>query len=343
MPVRFSESVVITRAIVRTAVRAGADEAQLLAAASLDPLVMTDADGRVPAWTNKVLIEEAVRLTGDDALGVHAGEWLQPDPSNLFWFIFVNCANLGEGAEKVQSYYRLLSDAVWPLLEVDEREARCVMGTVIAVPVWPRHLTECCLSIWTSMMFKLVGGRFPLREVRMQHPRPEDVSVHEGFFRCPLRFDQPRNEIAFDWEMLELPNSQADPHLGEALRRFAELKLHDVGPRDVFLDGVRRVLAEALHGGDSSLAAVSARMGMSARTLQRRLEEREVNYRELVDTLRRELAGSYLRDPAVSISELAFMMGFGDLTAFYRAFRRWYNTTPAGYRRTALELAAADD
>jgi AraC-like DNA-binding protein len=340
MPVRFTESVVITRAIVRTAVRAGADRDALLRAAGLDVAVMTDPDGRVPAWSNKLLMDEAVRLTGQDALGILAGEWLEPDPSNLFWYIFLNCADLGEGSEKVQSYYRLLSDAVWPVLEVDGEEARVVVGTVIAVPEWPRYLAECCLSIWAAMMFKLVGRRIPFREVRFQHHRPADIAAHERFFRCPLRFAQPRNELVLEPALLKLPNIQADPYLGEVLRRYAELKLGRPAGEDRFLESLRRALTEALHGGDTHLAAVARRMGLGTRTLQRRLSMRNISYKALVDALRREFAGSYLRNPDVSISELAYMLGYGDIKAFYRAFRRWHDTTPAQFRRELIEAAA---
>src|SRR5215813_13432040 len=97
---------------------------------------------------------------------------------------------------------------------------------------------------------------------------------------------------------------------------------------------VRQVLLESLRGGDPGLSAISIRLGLSPRTLQRKLNEESTSHQELLDELRRDLSTKYLSEPDISIAEAAFLLGFSGPHAFHRAFCRWTGTTPGEFQRS---------
>ena len=102
---------------------------------------------------------------------------------------------------------------------------------------------------------------------------------------------------------------------------------------DSLLASVRRATAETMRAGDLKLARVAKQMAMSARTLQRQLKERGVDFKQLTDATRRRFAVNYLKDQKNTLTEVAFLLGYSELSAFNRAFKRWTGSTPLDYRR----------
>jgi AraC-like DNA-binding protein len=117
------------------------------------------------------------------------------------------------------------------------------------------------------------------------------------------------------------------------LNRHAAELLEKLPQENGIVDGVRRALAESLRGGDASISAVSKRLGMSARTLQRKLSDLGTSHQELLDDMRRDLSRKYLQESGMAICEVAFLLGFSDTSVFHRAFRRWTGETPGEYQK----------
>jgi AraC-like DNA-binding protein len=169
-------------------------------------------------------------------------------------------------------------------------------------------------------------------EVRFRHPAPADVTAHRAFFGAPVSFGCELDELAFTLEQLALPLPKADLQLGEYLRRTASDALSARGSQEDLESKLRELLARDLQSGVCDVRAVARRLATSERTLRRRLEEKGLTFRDVLDATRRDLAKGYLRDRRIPLSEVTFMLGFSEPSAFHRAFRRWTGMTARAWR-----------
>jgi AraC-like DNA-binding protein len=116
------------------------------------------------------------------------------------------------------------------------------------------------------------------------------------------------------------------------LDRHAEELLEKFPPRDSLTDQVRSIIANEFRGGDPSLEHVADQLGLTPRTLQRKLQELNTSHNELVDQMRCQLAMRYLREHNMAICEVAYLLGFSESSSFHRAFKRWTGVTPKEFR-----------
>src|SRR5262249_2085518 len=149
-------------------------------------------------------------------------------------------------------------------------------------------------------------------EVRFKHPAPGDTSEHARFFRAPVRFSAETNELVCDPAVLALPIVKADSGLRTVLERHAEDLLAKYPRPDLLVESVRSLIRKELNGGNPSLERVSNQLGLSARTLQRRLREHGTSYHGLLDQMRRDLAVRYVKQPDLAICEMAYLLGFSE-------------------------------
>ena len=199
-----------------------------------------------------------------------------------------------------------------------------------------RHDCEMTLAIAVSFARRVTGVDWTPREVSFRHSRPQSVAEHERIFRSPVRFGRPSNELIFDSSLLALPMAKADAGLCAILDRHARELLAKSPRRGGLAERVRRLLGEALNGGDPRQEAVSQKLGISVRTLQRRLSEEGTSHQDLLDEVRSELSRRYLQESKLAICEVAYILGFSEPSAFHRAFRRWTGVTPKEFRRAQV-------
>jgi AraC-like DNA-binding protein len=127
----------------------------------------------------------------------------------------------------------------------------------------------------------------------------------------------------------------ADERLYPIITRYLEQVLREMPPEDTALASVRRAIVETMRDGEPTLEQVGRRLAVTPRTLQRRLRDCGVTFKAAVDDTRRRSAVSYLRDPKHTFTEIAYLLGYSEVSAFNRAFRRWTGSTPSRYRRSA--------
>jgi AraC-like DNA-binding protein len=184
----------------------------------------------------------------------------------------------------------------------------------------------------------------PVREARFRHAAPRDVSPHRQHFGPSARlvFAASDNAVCFDARLLDTPAPGYEPGLLALFDAAAQGELDRLAGGPV-TRRLREVLAEALAAGHGDIGRVARRMGTSARTLQRRLEEEGHDYTALREELREELARSWLGQPHLSLDEIALMLGYSDATAFGRAFRRWTGRPPGEWRTAAARGLASPE
>jgi len=177
---------------------------------------------------------------------------------------------------------------------------------------------------------------FSLVPVLFSHEEPEDLSAQEAHFRCPVHYGADRDGLEISNDRLRAGNRLGDARISEFFDAHLEQELVDYSGDERLDERVRNQVAQSLSEGVPKISEISARMGMSSRTLQRRLSAQGHVYQDLVDAARRELAEKLLRQTEFSLAEIAFLTGYAEQSTFSRAFKRWYGHTPASYRRAML-------
>jgi AraC-like DNA-binding protein len=323
---------------IADAVRAsGVAPEELYAAVGFDPSLLADPDKRIPYRQVVRMYEQAARLTNDENFGLHLGERTSLKVFDVLSYVLINSPTLGEAMRRVVRYHPIWNDGAAFTFEREGESARIrydYFGVAAAECRQDCELTVCMILRAGQI---LTGVEWTPAEASFRHAAPRDASEHRRIFRCPVNFSRPSNEVVLDASLLALPVAEADPALCAVLERHAEELLARTPRRAGLAGEVRRILSEALRGGDPGVEAVARRLGMSARTLQRKLREEGTSHQELLEEMRRDLSERYLRELRMAICEVAYLLGFSEPSAFHRAFRRWTGTTPARFRRMRVE------
>jgi AraC-like DNA-binding protein len=327
--VQSTSSVTLLRALARAldGVRPGRS-ADLLAALDTAPAALDDPDRRVPYATILRAWELAAELSGDPDFGLHAGELAPLGTFDVLDYVTASCRTLGEAFEALARFQRILHDAVQITVEPAGEVTRVRHGVLGRPAGIPRHAAEGVLATWAVRARTLVGGPLRLLEVGFQHPRPERTAEHRRIFDCAVRFSAPRTEMVLLASVMDLPLRTADPALAAIMRRHASASLERLPAAAATSTAVRQVLAAGMETGDVGLPRVARSMGVSPRTLQRALAAEGTTLAGILDELRREMAASHVAAGGLSLTEIAFLLGFSEVSAFHRAYRRWTGHAP---------------
>jgi AraC-like DNA-binding protein len=196
----------------------------------------------------------------------------------------------------------------------------------------PRHVSEALLSSYVHIFRHITEGNLNLVEVRFKHARPENTAQHERFFHAPLLFEQPANELVISKDILELPIFLANPGLLKPLEQIAQKFIDNLYLSDTLSDRVTRLLSKLLaRGKRTNIETIATNLAMSVRNMQIKLKEEGTSYQRILDSVRKEIALSYLNEEDVTICDIAFLLGFSEQNAFNHAFKRWTGGSPKHY------------
>lgn len=319
--------------IARAAAAHGVTAESLYRAVGLNPSVLNDPDERIPFAQIVSLYEKAASLTGDDAFGLHIGEHVDPKAFDVLGYSVINSPTFGEALDRVVRYNFTWTNGSCFVVEKTSKVTRVVYTYLDESITERRQDAEMTLAAIVVLGRRVTDTDWSPNEVSFQHARPRDTSEHERIFRCPIRFGAPANEFLFDSSHLRLAIVKADPGLCAVLDRHAEELLTRYPREDTLIERSRTIIKSELNGGDASLERVSEQLGMSGRTLQRKLHDHGTSHQELLDQMRKDLAMRYLREPEMAICEVAYLLGFSESSALHRAFKRWTGMTPSEFRR----------
>ena len=276
--------------------------------------------------------EAAVRSSGRRDLPMRAATALAPDSFGVVGFACILSPTVGEAFARLMRLYGLLiAGAHWSLEPQGER-----LGLVFELDA-PPSLGACCtieyvLAEEVHFTRLLASGPIELLEATFPHGPPADETSYRELFRCPLFWNRERASLVVHRSVFALRHSKADPHLLSYFDRQANLLLARRKSDKDTSARVRRLLVDALADGPPSADLVAKQLGVSPRSLRRRLADEGTSFHSLVEDTRNALAQQYLSDPKLTVSEIAFLVGFSALSPFQRAFRRWTNLTPREYR-----------
>ena len=310
------------------------DTEPLLRPFELSERDVEDPDRRVPQDVVTDLWDRAVSLSGDPSFGLRALRSLSPARRSLAEYLLLNSPSLGAMIERGIRFERLWQEG---------REASLSVQGELAILEWSarpglrfsRALSEFAVAM-VVLLARAATGRQLSGEVRFLHPAPPELRPYDELFSGKVTFSAGTQALLFPAELLGTPLRKADPALLSVLEAHAREMLERLPLARSFAQSVRQAVLTSLVNEGAPLERVSEKLGLSSRTLRRRLADEGLSYQELVDELRAELALRYLADPAISVTEVAFLLGFSDGAAFSKAFRRWTGESPSTVRKRAI-------
>lgn len=226
-------------------------------------------------------------------------------------------------------HFAMVASDTWlELHEQDGAQAVQVRGTAQV----HADALEFTLAMLMSRLRYITDGQLSLLRVSLPIPKPGEDPVRERLWNTPLIYNFPSAEILIDADTWNRAATKADPYLHATLKRMADqLQISHAG--DTTLERALRVrLRAALAQGNADPARLASLLGVSERTLQRRLTDAGRSYTEIVEDFRREESARLLSDRTIPLIEVAGRLGYSEQTSFTRAFRRWTGATPSAWR-----------
>lgn len=263
---------------------------------------------------------------------VRAGQQMKIEDYGVLGLSWRTCSWAGEIFDRSERYFKLLSNTY--VFKVDKQEDRS--DVYLHREAWRRGVelsNEATFSATVVVLQAMTETKITPIEVAFRHAPPENQSSYLEAFQCPIHFKQPHNCISYKTHDLELRTAKADVLINRFLleRVEEETKGIEVSPIRIS-EAVQNLIKDALPSGIPSVAQVSTHMGMSTRTLTRRLADHGVTFRDLLQNTQEEVARTLLKHSARSVAEIAFETGFSEQSAFNRAFRRWTGQSPVEFR-----------
>lgn len=288
------------------------------------------------------LFEQAARWTQNDNIGLWFGQQFKPRQLGMLGYVAIHSPTLKSGLRNLVDMFPYHQQAtLMQLSDVDasknsdgllKLEYQINDGRIVA----QRQDAELSLGMFVNIFRHCLGYGWAPEEIHFEHPTPESPKEHERAFNAPVYFSQPTNAIVFKRDVLDSPMPGHDLRLlGILLSCLTQLGSGDIAEPGI-VDRVRGLLRSQLADGYQTLDEIADELQLPVWTLQRRLADDGLTYKELVESTRRDLAFMYLRQSHIPISEIAFLLGYSELSAFSRAFHRWTGAAPMTWRRQAL-------
>lgn len=307
----------------------GADPANVLGRIGLSMGDLADPERRLPYASIAAILGESARASGCSHFGLLLGAQWRLEHMGLPGELAANCATVGQAIQKFTALHWL--NASGGVAYLGRREGVTTLGYAIYEPGVAdgvQHAYDCTLAIGVVMLRQLSGnGSWTPAVVRMSRARPSDPKPYQRLFGAPIQFDAEVSALDFPsaFEHCRVPGAD------ETRRRELERVL-DTVPREAMILKLYRMIRVAMVFGLTSGDGIAAAMGLTRRTLNRRLSEYGTTFQAALATVRFEVAKQLLRDTSIPVSQIALALGYAELAPFVRAFRRWSDHSPASWR-----------
>lgn len=285
--------------------------------------------------------QTAIALTGNPALGLKMGQLSRPVDAGIAGLAAQSAPTAGEAINTLVNYSLLTSRNSRGVPWTTHQDREVHFYSIKPYNVFNFFVVDSVLAAWTQFLRLITGHDKVIERVNIEYPGQGYDDVFERWFGCPVKFGAEGNSLRLAPGIVEVPSLQAQAAMFESLSGQCESELSRIRAGLSMADRVKDQLPPLLEGGTPTLMAVAHKLGVAPWTLQRQLAQENTGFRELVDETRRELAVEYIRETRVSLSEIAWLLGFANPAAFHKAWRRWFSTSPGELRKQYLAEQAA--
>ena len=323
---------------------AGIDVAPLMVQAGVTGQQVEDDSVWLTVQGQIRFVELVANALQDDFLGFHLAESFDLREVGLLYYVAASSESLGEALRRLERYSAIGNEGV--ALRVREGDDLAVTFHYVGVArLSDRHQIECFLTLLVRLSRQLTNRRLLPSRVSFCHRRKGGRPELDAFLGCDVVFGADTDEVAFPGTATEMPVVDADPYLNKLLIKYAEeARSHREGGGGTFQVGLENAIAPLLPHGKARVAEIARRLGMSPRTLARRIASERLTFAGILAKLRTDLARQYLNEEDLAISQIAWLLGYQEVSAFSHAFKRWTGKTPREARaqkETAHEILSS--
>jgi len=306
---------------------------RLLAAHGLSRAQLADPYAPIPLNHYVALFETAALALGDPAIGLKLGLAVRPADLGPLGLLFTAAPTPRAAVARFSELLAVLQGSSQAALQ---RKGEFTAWTYrIDDPgIWPRRQDA---EFSAAAIYGLLRAAGPLRVTEVQFEHEAASAMHQRVFNAPVRFGQPANRLIFANAELDRKLPSADPGLALVLERHVADLMREPEEEVDLVQAVRRCIGTQLGEQKITIETLAAALGVSPRTLQRRLGDAGTSVRQLLREHRLAMADLRMNSSTLPQSAIAEALGYADGTAFWRAFKSWTNTTPTAYRKRKTE------
>jgi AraC-like DNA-binding protein len=327
----YTVSAEMVQGLIDCAVRCGVPRGRLARAIQQPP--GSKSASRPPARYSAehifALWERVVELSGDPAIGFRIALFAEPSTYGAVSQILPRCLTVRDAFHQIERFSALAAQHARISMTSDASALTITVAAHLPKGIVTRNALLCGLTNLALLPERLVGsdGTRP-HAVECAFPPPSAVAVAAMRERLPFKFDASANRVVFNRRVAELCIPSADEGLRALLSQVMERDLDQLGRPGGFESGLTTILRGMMNGTMPSLASLSARAGLSQRTLQRRLAQSNTSFQRLLQGVLHECADEYLARGTLTQGEIAFLLGYSEVSAFSHAYRSWTGHPP---------------
>lgn len=318
---------------VRAAQKLGARLPQLIEAMGVNEADLRNPEAQVAGEVYDRLLTAVVRETGDPLALLRLGEQTVPRTFSDMNFGALFLPTLGAALSSSIAVQINLNQRFKVAVDRGPKESSFALAETMSDAEPPRDITLVALGLYNANIQAtgMDNGRFS--EVHLPGPAPKGADAIAQYLGCPVYFGAARNKTVLSNALLETPLPRANR---QVVRLYDDMLSSLVSEKSPIIRACRLYLYEEMDKSPPTLARTAQAVGMTERTLRRRIREEGTTFRAVIEGLRKQLCGLYLAENKRSIEEIAQLLGYSETSAFTRAHMRWYGVPPSRARRPVL-------
>ncbi|MEG2357747.1 AraC family transcriptional regulator [Acinetobacter sp.] len=270
------------------------------------------------------------------ALGLEIAELVQPKHLGIIAYIAMSCENLGEALQRYHDFHRLIYDGS-PLQVTAQGGLLSIRWSELPQNMTAQITDETAIALMVGFLKHFMDFKnIRLHAVHFQSAAPRHAALYAQYFGCKVRFSQPCSEVLLPVQELSAPFLQGDQTLQQLLTQQAQSLLQKLPHSTQTDQRLQQAILTGLQKNQFQIEHIAGQLNIPVRQLQRHLQQQGASYQQRMQEVRCMLAEQYLRDPHLSLQEIALLLGYSEQSAFQRAFKRWLQLTPQQWRRQNL-------
>lgn len=319
------------RSIASALEQRGIDALPVFEKAGVPMYHTTDPLQRMTNGEISALFRESIAVTGDPYFGLFVADIFHISQLHALGFALLSSSTIRDFCLRLKNFYRLASQNLeFRLVETDEE-------TILAAKLTQPDICWETVDAFTGLIVRLIRaiGERDFIPLRVELARPAPVQGRQpylDYFGCEVLFDRPEICICFESRIVDLPLPGGSQELAQLHDRTAMEYLQKLDRQNI-ANRVRGLIVDTLSTGLVSKQQVADGLNMGTRNLELKLAHEDTNFQKVLDSTRQSLASGYMEQSDLSITEIAYLLGFSDAANFTRAFRRWTGKSPSEFRK----------
>ncbi len=308
---------------------------KLLTELEITEELLADSSATISGLKFQQLIASLIDLSDDKLFGLHTAQYVQPGSYSVLGYIIMNCETLGDAITKIQPFEKLVGDMGTTTISQQKQYFTITWSCLFTNKLVKRHSIDNCLASWITFARYLTDSDNNPVQVLLSRSEPNlsECTQYQKMFNCSVLFNQSCDAIIFDRQLLSLPLNKGNKQILSTLENHANEIMAKLSPEQSMILQTQNLIRENLNKSSINQYEIAQHLGLSAKTLQRRLKTENSNFKAIVTEVRLTQAKEFLSDIKLNSNQISALIGFSEPRSFYRWFQKETSLTPGQYRK----------